>query len=103
MISFRKDKTIADFANCFYLEAQILTDLGSLMVNNTHIALHAAVKPYEALYQTLIPAFQDDCTLDSMICYFCQCGDNFRPPNTGTKPCPAANFPGRSEATPSNN
>ncbi|KAJ9073611.1 hypothetical protein DSO57_1014388 [Entomophthora muscae] len=50
MISFRKDKTIADFANCFYLEAQILTGSGSLTVHDAHIALRAAVKPYEALY-----------------------------------------------------
>ncbi|KAJ9052770.1 hypothetical protein DSO57_1030847 [Entomophthora muscae] len=69
MISFRKDKTIADFADHFYLKAQILTSSGSLMVHNSHIALRAAVKPYEALYQTLMPAFQDKCTLDSMVHY----------------------------------
>ncbi|KAJ9089515.1 hypothetical protein DSO57_1012216 [Entomophthora muscae] len=52
MISFKKDKTITDFADCFYLEAQILTSSGSLTVHNAHIALRVAVKPYEALYQT---------------------------------------------------
>ncbi|KAJ9080118.1 hypothetical protein DSO57_1028392 [Entomophthora muscae] len=57
MISFKKDETIADFADCFYLEAQILTGSGSLTVHNAHIALCAAVKPYEDLYQTLMPAF----------------------------------------------
>ncbi|KAJ9069535.1 hypothetical protein DSO57_1017694 [Entomophthora muscae] len=57
MISFRKDETIADFSNCFYLEAQILTVSGSRRVHNTHLALQAAVKPYEALYKVLIPAF----------------------------------------------
>ncbi|KAJ9088688.1 hypothetical protein DSO57_1020739 [Entomophthora muscae] len=103
MISFRKDETIADFANHFYLEAQIFTGSGSLTVNNAHIALHAAVKPYEALYQTLMPAFQDKCTLDSMVRYLRQCGDTFGPPNTGSKPRPVSNYPGRSEAPINNN
>ncbi|KAJ9073881.1 hypothetical protein DSO57_1011994 [Entomophthora muscae] len=57
MISFRKDETIADFANFFYLKAQILTGSGSLTVHDAHIALHTAVTPYEALYQALMPAF----------------------------------------------
>ncbi|KAJ9085798.1 hypothetical protein DSO57_1010350 [Entomophthora muscae] len=69
MISFRKNKTIADFADCFYLEAQILTGSGLLTVHGAHIALRAAVKPYKALYQTLMPAFQDNCTLDGMVRY----------------------------------
>ncbi|KAJ9055720.1 hypothetical protein DSO57_1001158 [Entomophthora muscae] len=97
MISFRKDKTIANFAGCFYLEAQILTSSGSLTVHDTHIALCAAVKPYEALYQTLMPTFQDNCTLDSM------CDDTFGPPNTGSKPRPISNYPARSEAPTNNN
>ncbi|KAJ9086522.1 hypothetical protein DSO57_1003074 [Entomophthora muscae] len=83
MISFRKDKTIADFSDYFYLEAQILTSSRSLTVHDTHIALRAAVKPYKALYQTLILAFQDNCTLNGMVCYLHQCGDTFGPPNTG--------------------
>ncbi|KAJ9074513.1 hypothetical protein DSO57_1005535 [Entomophthora muscae] len=103
MISFRKDEKITDFANCFYLEAQILTGSESLTVHDTHIALRAAVKPYEALYQTLMPAFQDNCTLDGMVRYLRQCGDTFRPPNTGSKPCPVSNYPGCSEAPINNN
>ncbi|KAJ9063064.1 hypothetical protein DSO57_1003995 [Entomophthora muscae] len=67
MLSFRKDKAIADFADCFYLEAQILTGSGSLTVHDAHIALCAAVKPYKALYQTLMSAFQDNYTLDGMV------------------------------------
>ncbi|KAJ9088630.1 hypothetical protein DSO57_1021110 [Entomophthora muscae] len=90
MISFRKDETIADFANCFYLEAQILTGSGSLTVHDAHIALRAAVKPYKALYQTLMLAFQDNCTLDGMVCYLCQCGDTFAPPTLDQSP---AQFP----------
>ncbi|KAJ9082781.1 hypothetical protein DSO57_1001310 [Entomophthora muscae] len=82
MISFRKDKTIADFANRFYLEAQIIAGSGLLTVHDAHIALQAAVKPYKALYQTLIPAFQDNCTLDGMVRYLRQCDDTFRPPPT---------------------
>ncbi|KAJ9049682.1 hypothetical protein DSO57_1021941 [Entomophthora muscae] len=98
MISFRKDETIADFADfadCFYLEEQILTGSGSLTVHDAHIVLCAAVKPYKALYQTLMPAFQDNCTLDSMVHYLRQCGDTFGPPNAGSKPCPVYNYPGR--------
>ncbi|KAJ9058371.1 hypothetical protein DSO57_1013037 [Entomophthora muscae] len=98
MISFRKDETITDFANCFYLEAQILTGSGSLTVHDTHIDLPAAVKPYKALHQTLIPAFQENCTLDGMVRYLRQCGDTFRPPNTGSKPHPVSNYQGRLEA-----
>ncbi|KAJ9079169.1 hypothetical protein DSO57_1038229 [Entomophthora muscae] len=86
MISFKKDKTIADLANCFYLEAQILTGSGSLTVHNAHITLRAAVKPYEALYQTLMPAFQDNCTLDGMVHYLRQCGDTFGPPTLDQSP-----------------
>ncbi|KAJ9067207.1 hypothetical protein DSO57_1001844 [Entomophthora muscae] len=103
MISFRKDKTITDFANCFYLEEQIFTGSGSLTVHNSHIALCAAVKPYKALYQTLMPAFQDNCTLDGMVHCLSQCGDIFGPPNTGSKPRPVFNYPGRSEAPTTNN
>ncbi|KAJ9048871.1 hypothetical protein DSO57_1030331 [Entomophthora muscae] len=103
MISFKKDKTIADFANRFYLEAKILTGSGSLTVHDAHIALRAAVKPYEALYQTLMPAFQGNCTLDGMVRYLRQCSDTFGPPNTGTKPCPVSNYPGRLEAPANNN
>ncbi|KAJ9055154.1 hypothetical protein DSO57_1007378 [Entomophthora muscae] len=102
MISFRKNETIADFANCFYLEAQILTGSGLLTVHDAHIALRAAVKPYKALYQTLMPAFQDNCTLESMVRYLRQCGDTFGPPNTESKPCPVSSYPRRSEA-PINN
>ncbi|KAJ9054541.1 hypothetical protein DSO57_1013414 [Entomophthora muscae] len=86
MISFRKDETITDFVNCFYLKAQILTGSGSLTVHDAHIALRATVKPYEALYQTLMPAFQDNCTLDGMVCYLRQCGDTFRPPKLDQSP-----------------
>ncbi|KAJ9059326.1 hypothetical protein DSO57_1003528 [Entomophthora muscae] len=103
MMSFRKYKTIADFADCFYLEAQILTSSGLLTVYDTHIALRAAVNPYKALYQTLMLAFQDNCTLDSMVHYLGQCGDTFRPPNTGSKPHPVSNYPGRLEAPTNNN
>ncbi|KAJ9055251.1 hypothetical protein DSO57_1005661 [Entomophthora muscae] len=103
MISFRKDKTITDFTDCFYLEAQILTGSGSLTVHDTHIALRVAVKPYKALYQTLMPAFQDNCTLYGMVCYLRKCGDTFGPPNTGSKPCPVSNYPGRLEAPTNNN
>ncbi|KAJ9083748.1 hypothetical protein DSO57_1031629 [Entomophthora muscae] len=103
MISFRKDKPIADFADCFYLEAHILTGSGSLTVHDAHIALRAAVKPYKALYKTLMPAFQDNCILVSMICYLFQYGDTFEPPNTGSKPRPVPNLPGQSEAPTNNN
>ncbi|KAJ9059714.1 hypothetical protein DSO57_1038602 [Entomophthora muscae] len=102
MISSRKDETIADFANCFYLEAQILTGSGLLTVHDAHIALCATVKPYKALYQTLMPVLQDNCTLDDMVHYLRQCGDTFRPPNTGSKPRPVSSYPGRLEA-PINN
>ncbi|KAJ9079805.1 hypothetical protein DSO57_1031735 [Entomophthora muscae] len=103
MISFRKDKTIADLVDRFYLEVQILTGSGSLTVHDAHIALRAAVKPYEAWYQTLMLAFQDNCTLDGMVRYLCQCGDTFRPPNTRSKPRPVSNYPGRLEAPTNNN
>ncbi|KAJ9055345.1 hypothetical protein DSO57_1004862 [Entomophthora muscae] len=86
MISSRKDETIADFANCFYLEAQILTGSGLLTVHDAHIALCATVKPYKALYQTLMPVLQDNCTLDDMVHYLRQCGDTFRPPTLDQSP-----------------
>ncbi|KAJ9055687.1 hypothetical protein DSO57_1001129 [Entomophthora muscae] len=103
MISFRKDETIAEFANLFYLKAQILTGSGSLTVHDAHIALRTVVKPYEALYQTFMPAFQDNCTLDGMVHYLRQCGDTFGTPNTGSKPRPVSNYPGRLEAPANNN
>ncbi|KAJ9075703.1 hypothetical protein DSO57_1033408 [Entomophthora muscae] len=52
IFSFKKEKAIADLADCFYLEAQTLTGSGSLTVHNVHIALHVAVNPYVALYCT---------------------------------------------------
>ncbi|KAJ9078809.1 hypothetical protein DSO57_1002870 [Entomophthora muscae] len=103
MVSFKKDKTIADFTDRFYLKAQILTGLGLLTVHDTHIALRAAVNPYESLYHTLMPAFQDNFTQDGMVHYLRQCGNMFSPPNVRTKPRHAANFPGCSEVAPSTN
>ncbi|KAJ9057206.1 hypothetical protein DSO57_1024862 [Entomophthora muscae] len=88
MIQFQKDKSIAEFADQFYLEAQVLTGSGSLTVHDAHIALHSAVKPYEVLYCTLMLAFQDNCSIDGMIQYLCQCGDTFGPPNALVKPRP---------------
>ncbi|KAJ9066141.1 hypothetical protein DSO57_1012540 [Entomophthora muscae] len=57
MIQFQKDKSIAKF---------VLTGSGSLTVYDAHIALCSAVKPYEALYCTLMPVFQDNCSIDGM-------------------------------------
>ncbi|KAJ9077266.1 DNA damage-inducible protein 1 [Entomophthora muscae] len=48
-------------------------------------------------------ASQDNCTLDSMVRYLHQCGDTFGPSNTGLKPRPVPNLPGRSEAPTNNN
>ncbi|KAJ9061503.1 hypothetical protein DSO57_1019963 [Entomophthora muscae] len=76
---------------------------GLLTVHDAHIALHAAVKPYKAFYQTLMPAFQDNCTLDGMVHYLHQCDETFGPPNTGSKPHPASNYPGCLEAPTNNN
>ncbi|KAJ9076846.1 hypothetical protein DSO57_1022445 [Entomophthora muscae] len=101
MISFKKDKTITDFADWLYLKAQILTGLGLLTVHDTYIDLHAAVKLYKVLYLTHMPTFQDNCTLDGMVHYLHQCGNTFGPPNVETKPFPAANFSGRLEVAPS--
>ncbi|KAJ9088001.1 hypothetical protein DSO57_1027367 [Entomophthora muscae] len=95
MISFRKEKKIADFADHFYLKAKIFTGSGSLTVHDAHIALHVAVKSYEVLYCTLMPAFQDNCTLDAWHTHLV-------PPNVRTKPC-YPNFPGRLEVPPSTN
>ncbi|KAJ9057923.1 hypothetical protein DSO57_1017924 [Entomophthora muscae] len=67
MIQFQKDKSIAEFADNFYLETQVLTGSGSLTVHDAHIALRSAVKPYKALYCTLMPAFQDHCSIDGMV------------------------------------
>ncbi|KAJ9063527.1 hypothetical protein DSO57_1000105 [Entomophthora muscae] len=49
-----------------------------------------------------MPAFQDNCTLDGMVRYLCQCDETFGPPNTGSKSYPASNYSGRLEA-PTNN
>ncbi|KAJ9076291.1 hypothetical protein DSO57_1027701 [Entomophthora muscae] len=80
MIQFQKDKSIAEFANQFYLEAQVLTGSGSLTVHDAHIALHSAVKPYKALYCTSMLVFQDNCSIDDIVQYLCQYGSTFGPP-----------------------
>ncbi|KAJ9085841.1 hypothetical protein DSO57_1009949 [Entomophthora muscae] len=67
MIQFQKDKSIAEFPDQLYLEAQVLTGSGSLTVHDVHIALRSAVKPYKALYCTLMPVFQDNCSIDGMV------------------------------------
>ncbi|KAJ9066430.1 hypothetical protein DSO57_1009674 [Entomophthora muscae] len=38
-----------------------------------------------------------------MVHYLHQCGDIFRPPNTGSNPCPVSNYPGHLEAPANNN
>ncbi|KAJ9068364.1 hypothetical protein DSO57_1029464 [Entomophthora muscae] len=80
MIQFQKDKSIAEFEDQFYLEAQVLTGSGSLTVNDTHIALRSAVKPYEVLYCTLMLVFQDNCSINGIVQYLHQCGDTLGPP-----------------------
>ncbi|KAJ9078757.1 hypothetical protein DSO57_1003615 [Entomophthora muscae] len=97
MIQFQKDESIAKFADQFYLEAQVLTGSGSLTVHDAHIALRSAVKPYKALYCTLMPAFQDNCSIDGMVQYICQCVDTFGPPNALVKPRPLPTPPACTE------
>ncbi|KAJ9051023.1 hypothetical protein DSO57_1008570 [Entomophthora muscae] len=86
MVQFQKDKSIAEFSDQFYLEAQVLTGSESLTVHNAHIVLCSAFKPYKSLYCTLMPVFQDNCSIDVMVQYLCQCGDTFGPPNALVKP-----------------
>ncbi|KAJ9066055.1 hypothetical protein DSO57_1013497 [Entomophthora muscae] len=99
MIQFQKDESIAKFADQFYLEAQVLTGSGSLTMHDAHIALHSAVKPYKALYCTLMLAFQDNCSINGMVQYLCQCGDTFGPPNALAKPRPLPTSPARTEGS----
>ncbi|KAJ9068670.1 hypothetical protein DSO57_1026373 [Entomophthora muscae] len=93
MIHFQKDKSIAKLADQFYLEAQVLTGFRSLTVHDAHIALRSAVKPYKALYHTLMPAFQDNCSINGM------CGDTFGPPNASVKPRPLPTPPACTEGS----
>ncbi|KAJ9074057.1 hypothetical protein DSO57_1010145 [Entomophthora muscae] len=99
MIQFQKDKSIAKFADQFYLEEQVLTGSGSLTVHDAHIALRSAIKPYRALYHTLMPAFQDNCSINGMVQYLCQCGDTFGPPKALVKPIPLPTPPARTEGS----
>ncbi|KAJ9065559.1 hypothetical protein DSO57_1018278 [Entomophthora muscae] len=99
MIKFQKDKSVVEFADQFYLEAQVLTGSGSLTVHDAHMALCSAVKPYEALYCTLMPAFQDNCSIDGMVQYLCQCGDTFGSPNASGKPRPLPTPPIHTEGS----
>ncbi|KAJ9060236.1 hypothetical protein DSO57_1033017 [Entomophthora muscae] len=46
------------------------------------MALFSAVKPYKALYCTLMPALQENCSIDDM------CGDTFGLPNALVEPIP---------------
>ncbi|KAJ9076620.1 hypothetical protein DSO57_1024384 [Entomophthora muscae] len=87
----------AEFEVQFYLEAQVLTGFGSLTAHDVHIALRFAVKPYKALYCTLMPEFQDNCSIDGMVQYLCQCGDTFGPPNALVKPRPLPTPPACTE------
>ncbi|KAJ9086527.1 hypothetical protein DSO57_1003079 [Entomophthora muscae] len=93
MIQFQKDKSIAEFADQFYLEAKVLTGSRSLTVHDAHIALRSAVKSYKALYCTLMPAFQDNCSINGM------CGDTFGPPNASVKPRPLPTPPACTEGS----
>ncbi|KAJ9062697.1 hypothetical protein DSO57_1008148 [Entomophthora muscae] len=99
MIHFQKDKSIAEFADQFYLEAQVLTDFGSLTVHDAHIALCSVVKLYKALYCILMPEFQDNCSIDGMVQYLCQCGDTFGPPNALVNPRPLLTPPACTEGS----
>ncbi|KAJ9074070.1 hypothetical protein DSO57_1009939 [Entomophthora muscae] len=40
-----------------------------------------------------MPALQDNCSIDDMVQYFCQCGDTFGPPNALVKPRPLPTTP----------
>ncbi|KAJ9077672.1 hypothetical protein DSO57_1014483 [Entomophthora muscae] len=85
MIQFQKEKSIAEF---------VLTGSGFLTVHDAHIALRSAVKPYKVLYCTLMTAFQDNCSVDGMVC-----GDTFRPPNALVKPRLLPTLPARTEGS----
>ncbi|KAJ9072904.1 hypothetical protein DSO57_1022233 [Entomophthora muscae] len=89
MIQFQKDKSIAEFADQFYLEAQVLTGSGSLTVHDAHIAC--------ALLSNLKRHY--NCSIDGMVQYLCQCGDTFGPPNALVKPRPLPNPPARTEGS----
>ena len=80
-IQFRRDESINEFADRFYLEAQTLTGSGTLTVHDAHIALKSAVRPYKTLYRTLMPALQDGTSVESMMRYLRQCADTFSAPN----------------------
>ncbi|KAJ9079918.1 hypothetical protein DSO57_1030547 [Entomophthora muscae] len=97
MIQFQKDESIGDFTDCFYLKVQVLTEFRSLTLNHVHIALCSKIKPYEALYCTLMPAFQVNFSIDGMVHYLCQYDNTFGPTNALIKPKPLLTFPACTE------
>ncbi|KAJ9059561.1 DNA damage-inducible protein 1 [Entomophthora muscae] len=46
-----------------------------------------------------MPTFQDNCSIDGMVQYLCQCGYTFGPPNASVKPRPLPTPPARTEGS----
>lgn len=85
LTTFKKDEIIKQFVDRFYLEAQILTGSGTLTVHNAQIAICSAVKPYKALYRSMLLVFQDNIPIETMVHFLKNCGDSFGPPNTSRR------------------
>lgn len=58
-IEFKPSKTLVEFADCLYHEAQILVESGSMTDFDSKIAMEHTIKPYKEFHIAMIPVFND--------------------------------------------
>ena len=84
-MSFKRDKRVVDFAENFYREAQILSGSHILSDFDACIALQNVYKPFQSLYQAMLPAFNLYYDISKMVDYLCCCDATFDSPNRGNQ------------------
>ncbi|KAJ9078059.1 hypothetical protein DSO57_1010874 [Entomophthora muscae] len=70
-IEFKTNKTLSEFADQFYHEAQALLGAGEMVEHSAKLAMKNTVKPYQELYQAMNLFLGQEFTMVQMLDYLC--------------------------------
>ncbi|KAJ9077396.1 hypothetical protein DSO57_1017021 [Entomophthora muscae] len=70
-IELKTNKTLSEFSDQFYHEAQVLLGAMAMVEHNTKLAMKNAVKPYQELYQAMNLFLGQEFTMVQMLDYLC--------------------------------
>ena len=80
-IKILPNKTLDQFADCFYYQAQILISFNALNDYDAKIAIINAIKAYKDIYITMLPALVKNFTISYKVVFLQGCSQTFRPSN----------------------